>query len=207
MVGSTVVHGVARAARTGAVCVDDDGQSFHVRGLSVWPDLLDGQRVVVLGTMAKADGFMDDAPGDFIDDARWLPAPPWTVRFADGSGNNYWFSMDAESQSGLADWAFVPVPPAQAPMGGHTGGVKAKGSASLAAAADAWVALLRLLQSDTTSPHRDMLHGAVTVTTEAGKRELVARPCAALCAFQNALDALRFSVVPHPEMTPADIRR
>ena len=53
---TTVVRGVARDVKGGAMIVGDDGKSTRIDGLDRWPTALEGKRVIAEGVMEKRSG-------------------------------------------------------------------------------------------------------------------------------------------------------
>ena len=203
---ATSFEGVARNAKAGAVLVGTDQVVRYVRGLDEWPDLLDGQPVIVLGQEQKAQhvpvaqrdesgawtaGKSGTSLDEVICDASWLPAPPWTVDFSDGSGNAHRIAAEGSSSGPVASWTFDPVRPEESSSGIYSGGEPARGAASLLDAACMWLVLLSVIESgDMHAEQRNMGTGLLRITTSAGERKLIIRQSAGMRLFQKVLGKL-----------------
>lgn len=200
---SVTFEGTARDAKAGAVCVGADGNVRYVIGLDEWPDLLSGHRVVVIGRRSRQQqhvpvasqdahgawtaGKSESGPDGTIEGARWMPAAPWSLRFADGCGNCSHIATGPSAAS--VEWSYDPVTPRESSSGEYSGGEPRRGAASRAAAAELWASLFALLDAhDAEGPTARMMQtGMVTVSTASGKRSLVVKKGAALAAFEAAL--------------------
>lgn len=114
------------------------------------------------------------------------PAPPWTLTYADGSGNVYGFAADDDG----VRFTYAPVTPARSSSGVYSGGAPVD---LRLAADDPRLAALwqqaRALEADTAqhAAARNKGDGAFTVTQDDRRREfLIVRP--ATRAFEAFLE-------------------
>jgi len=75
-----------------------------------------------------------------------VPAPPWTIQLADGSGNLWRFSRPRAD--GAATWSYVPVTPAESSSGVYSGGAPREGTLTDAQVQALWP-LARAVDGDT----------------------------------------------------------
>ena len=209
---ATLLTGVARDAKGGAVLVSADGGVLYIAGQSEWPDALHGLPVLVLGRAhrehhvpvavrdasgAWSQGKTSGAPDDVIHDAVWMPAE-WTIRHSDGSGNLAVISMESPADGGpgapKARWRYDPVTPLQSSSGFYSGGEARSGSASALDAAHLWRHLIAVLDAHADHAEcREMGTSMIAVKTAKGERSVVVRSCAARDAFETALGVITTS--------------
>jgi len=202
------VDGIAQDAKGGAVVVAEDGRVLYLQGLDGWPEGVAGRKVRVTGHVTQTQHLpvaTQDAEGAWsqgvaagsglqpvIHAPEWallpvsgLEPPPWSVRYADGSGNvtRLWMAPGDLRMS----WSYAPVTPMMSSSGTYSGGSPGEGQASEAQATALW-GLLRTIEADPSlhSARREKGTGALSVTTPAGRGEVLVRRSAAL----TELDAL-----------------
>lgn len=114
------------------------------------------------------------APGDAANaevEKMTGPGPKWSVSFADGSGNGFFFAREGE---GPATFSYDPVDPLRSSSGTYSGGSPRKGELS----ADAEKALWKLLDrcAGATAEHaptRSKGTGAFDLESSAGKQSFL----------------------------------
>ena len=204
---NTSFSGRARNAKAGAVLVSADQNLSYVKGLHEWPDILDGQQVIVVGTMGEeqhvatatqdesgawSQGKTDSVADSVITSECWMPAAPWSVQFCDGSGNITTINAEASAAAASITWNYDPVTEASSSSGTYSGGESAQGETSIAAAAGLWIALIAILEArEEHTEARAMGTGMFTVVTALGERRLIVKESCLLAAFGSVLAAMR----------------
>jgi hypothetical protein len=194
----STVEGIAENTKAGAVVVRDDGTPTWVQGLDRWPAELDGQRVVVTGVAIVAsvapEATVDEhgawsqgvAPGTppapTLAEATWravnpVPAGPWQVVFADGSGNR----TVVEGEGSTARFRYEPVTPELSSSGTYSGGAPAAGVVPADRVGQLW-AWIESVRGDPTvvARRREKGTGALRVVTAFGETDLLLIRAAAL---------------------------
>jgi hypothetical protein len=207
--------GEAQDAKAGAMLVTESG-AHYVQGLDAWPEGIVGQQVVLQGELTQQDyvaeatqdadgawtqGKTGGGPDSVLVMTSWetltskaarehgvVEPGPWSLRYADGSGNSTRVWSDGE----LLQWSYDPVRPEQSSSGTYSGGEPAQGKGEPQDANLVWT-LLRSLEAD-GSLHTDaraMGTGMVTISTPSGERSFLLQGGEHLVAFEAALDTLR----------------
>ncbi|MEZ4321751.1 MAG: hypothetical protein R3F61_30025 [Myxococcota bacterium] len=101
-----------------------------------------------------------------------LEPGPWSIAFADGSGNLTRIWRDADAA--VVGWQYVPVTPEESSSGTYSGGEPGSGEVDAAGAEALW-AELRRLQADPAvhAETRSMGTGHVSMTTESGEQTVL----------------------------------
>jgi hypothetical protein len=117
-----------------------------------------------------------------------IPAPPWTIDYADGSANAYHLSHPGADADVLFEYS--PVTPERSSTGMYSGGPPRQESlvADDPRLAELW-RLLRRLESDPSlhTPERGKGTGALALTTAEGKREFIVQRGPALGELDQLL--------------------
>ena len=209
---SDTLTGTVGNAKAGAILVLDNGNVLYISGLHAWPSGLDGEQVVVTGRVGEtdhvpvatkgADGGWSQgktSPGSdtVVFDATWervasleaaeagrVEPPPWSVVYADGSGNLTRLSMTDETIA----WETEPVQPENSSTGTYSGGTPGAGVFDADVGAQIWVQLRALEATvETHAENRAMGTGGVTVVTLSGTRNFVLTRTEELTAFEALL--------------------
>ncbi len=117
-----------------------------------------------------------------------VPASPWSLTYADGSGNVTRLWQDGEG----AHFEYTPVTPEMSSSGTYSGGDPASGALEDVQAEEAW-RRVRELQA-LTSAHveaRIMGSGSFTVTTPGEQVSFKIGGCEQLAAFDGFISAVR----------------
>lgn len=120
---------------------------------------------------------------------RMAPNPPWSVTYADGSGNVYVLHDDG----GGAEFSYDPVTPAESSSGTYSGGEPRHGRLDDATTDRLWGQVLAL-EGDTANhaTERAMMTGAFKVSDNGAEyRSFILQPSPALTAFDQFVSALR----------------
>ncbi len=101
-----------------------------------------------------------------------LPAPPWRLEFADGSGNLHRLTQDGPGAP--VRWVYDPVTPARSSSGLYSGGPARAGDAAPDLARALWAEAERLAAAPAThAPTRAKGTGHLALETPAGRREVL----------------------------------
>ncbi len=124
-----------------------------------------------------------------------VPAPtaratPWSVSYADGSGNGFRFWQD--TADGAARFEYSPVTPALSSSGTYSGGDPQTGDLDAAQALELWQRF-ETLEADTAqhTTKRTMGSGTFRVTTPAGERSFMLDRGEALSDFDTFVEPFR----------------
>ncbi len=206
--------GEAQDAKAGAMLLTESG-AHYVQGLDAWPEGVLGQQVVLEGELTQqqfvaeatqdADGaWTQGKTGGGADSVlvaeRWetlaskaarehgvVEPGPWSLRYADGSGNSTRLWSDGE----VLQWTYDPVRPEESSSGIYSGGEPARGKGEPQDANTVWM-LVRTLEAD-GSLHTDARAKGtvmVTVSTPSGERSFLTQSGDHLVAFEAALSTL-----------------
>ncbi len=118
-----------------------------------------------------------------------VPPVPWTLVYADGSGNSYkfWRAADADP----VRFERVPVTPEQSSSGVYSGGEARNGELAVEAVVKLWKQVAALeANAEIRAEKREMGTGQFMVTTVAGMRQFIVRRGDAVTAFDTFVAGL-----------------
>jgi hypothetical protein len=131
----------------------------------------------------------EQAPAAEPTEEATVPATPWNVRYADGSGNTIRLWQDAGD--GTAHFETTPVTPENSSSGTYSGGAPRSGDVDSARTDELW-RHIREMQSETSihAETRTMGSGSFSLTTPAGQTDFLVRRCPRLLTFDTWLAQL-----------------
>ena len=118
-----------------------------------------------------------------------MPQTPWSVRYADGSGNITRLWRDAGA--GLARFETTPVSPETSSSGTYSGGDPRSGDLTPAQVEELW-RRVREVEADTSNhaATRTMGSGSLALETTTGRTDFLVQRGTALAAFDSFLAQL-----------------
>lgn len=116
-----------------------------------------------------------------------VPSAPWSITYADGSGNVYTVHDDG----GGAAYTYEPVTPERSSSGTYSGGAPRSGPLAAATTETLWSKVQAFAIA--TAEHvteRAMMTGSFSIKDASGERSFIVRPSPALTDFDQFLAAL-----------------
>jgi len=118
---------------------------------------------------------------------------PWSVDYADGSGNHSRFSQASEKAP--IQYEYSPIRPENSSSGVYSGGAPKQGSIDDSQSKELWAQVTKLAADEKIHiPDRIMGSGAIKIATPAGKQDFIVRDGADLQKFNQFVVKVRDSI-------------
>lgn len=119
-----------------------------------------------------------------------MPTPPWSIVFADASGNSFHFLQP--SADATAEFEYTPVTPERSSSGTYSGGMAARGELTPTQVQQIWTKM-RELRADTAShvENRMMGTGSFRVSEDGQQYDFIVQSGPSVAEFTALVAPLR----------------
>ena len=142
-----------------------------------------------VGPAGETEGQTASVDPVAVDTEASTPIGPWTLIYADGSGNSFKFWRAADSE--VVHFETTPVTPELSSSGVYSGGEARSGELTAVGVADLWKQVTTLeANTEVRAEKREMGTGQFKVTTAVGERAFLVRRGVAVTAFDTFVAGL-----------------